>query len=420
MLTELTKEQELLKNVIRDEWITHALTRNGEIDKEAFAEGINWVYVELLKKPKPQIVYCDSWISCLLTIYILQKLSQQKNSTDQVFNGLNIDTDIQTIIWDNIRNTIGVNIWDSIRDSVWANVRDSIRANIGINIWNNIRGSVQDSVLASVQVGVWDNVWDSIRDNVLDDIGDNVWNNIRDSVHAGVWDNVWDSVEIDASEIFQKHSLYISYYDYGWLAFYDFFSQIGILNNHNFNQFKKLVKSGVFVTYPYENIIFAVAPPVTIIRNQQGRLHCPTGPAVRFKDGSSYYYINGRNIPEWIIENPEKITRDRFLAERNSDIKGAIYEVLGQQGMFELLGAEEIDSRTIVHQNGELEEVKLYKTKETFPEFDNAPLAWVGMVCPSTGTNYLQGVEPHHTSALDAIASLSIFSPEEYSFTDRA
>ena len=36
----------------------------------------------------------------------------------------------------------------------------------------------------------------------------------------------------------------------------------------------------------------------------------------------------------------------------------------------ELLGAIEIDSRTIIHKNGELEEVTLLKTKEKFKEID--------------------------------------------------
>ena len=78
------------------------------------------------------------------------------------------------------------------------------------------------------------------------------------------------------------------------------------------------------------------------------------------------------------------------------------------------------DKRTIVHKNGDLEEVTLLKTKETFAEIDNQPFAWVKMICPSTGTTYLQGVEPHHKDAIEAIASLSMFSASEYSFDYRA
>jgi hypothetical protein len=86
----------------------------------------------------------------------------------------------------------------------------------------------------------------------------------------------------------------------------------------------------------------------------------------------------------------------------------------------ELLGAKEVDKQIIVHKNGDLETVTLLKTDDVFPEIDNQPFAWVKMVCRSTGTQYLHGVEPHHTCALEAIASLSMFKKEEYSFDMRS
>lgn len=88
--------------------------------------------------------------------------------------------------------------------------------------------------------------------------------------------------------------------------------------------------------------------------------------------------------------------------------------------MLELLGAKEIDTRQIIHKNGDIETVTLLKTTDTFEEIENQPFCWVKMVCPSTGTQYLQGVEPHHKDALSAIASLSPFKKEEYSFDMRS
>ena len=88
--------------------------------------------------------------------------------------------------------------------------------------------------------------------------------------------------------------------------------------------------------------------------------------------------------------------------------------------MLDLLGAKEVDVKVIKHRNGDKETVTLLKTEEVFEEIDGQPFAWVKMVCPSTGTQYLQGVEPHHTNALDAIASLSPFKAKEYSFNYRS
>ena len=333
MLNKLTKKQEKIMLQTRDEWINlffdNVKNQKG-IDKKMFEEGIEWLYTDLLHKPNPKVVYCDSWLSCLLTIAILK---------DEKLN-------------------------KSIKDKLGSSVRSSVVA------------SVVDSIAASV----------------------------------------WASV----GRIFNLYSSYMDLANYGWVSFYDFFEKINILDNFNFKQYKKILKSGVFNAYEFENCVFAIQPPIYVERNSQGRLHSTSTAAVKFRDGSSYYFINGRPIPEWVIEKKDSITKDQFLQEKNSDIKGAIYEVLGSEGIINLLGAEITDSKTIHHANGDVETVELLKTKDTFPELDNEPMAWVKMICPSTGTNYLIGVEPKYNDATEAIASLSPFTKEEYSFNFRS
>ena len=309
----------------RDEWINlffdNVRNKRG-IDKPAFEEGIKWLYNDLLKKPTPKIIYCDGWLSCLLTIAILKNKNLIKKS--------------------------------------WASVKDSVK----------------DSVM--------DSVWDSVRDSV------------------------------------NEYSSYIDLSNYGWVSFYDFFEKINLLDNFNFKQYKKLIRSNVFNAYEYENYVFAIQPPVYIETNLAGRLHSTTQAAVQFRDGSEYYFINGRSIPAWIVNDKSSITKKRFMKETDADIKGSIYESIGQQGMLDLLGAKVVDRREIVHANGDREVVELLKTDDLFKEIDNQPFAWVSMCCPSTGTHYLQGVEPHHTNAIEAIASLSPFNAKDYSFNFRA
>ena len=333
----------------RDEWINlffdNVRNKRG-IDKPAFEEGIKWLYNDLLKKPTPKIIYCDGWLSCLLTIAILKNKNLIKKS------------------------------WASVGASVWASVKDSVKASVGAPV------------------------------------GDSVWA----SVGASVWASVWASVGASVNE----YSSYIDLSNYGWASFYDFFEKINLLDNFNFKQYKKLIRSNVFNAYEYENYVFAIQPPVYIETNLAGRLHSTTQAAVQFRDGSEYYFINGRSIPAWIVNDKSSITKERFMKETDADIKGAIYESIGQQGMLDLLGAKVVDRREIVHANGDREVVELLKTNDLFKEIDNQPFAWVSMCCPSTGTHYLQGVEPHHTNAIEAIASLSPFNAKDYSFNFRA
>ena len=329
----------------RDEWINlffDNVRNKRDIDKPAFEEGIKWLYNDLLKKPTPKIIYCDGWLSCLLTIAILKDKNLIKKS------------------WAPVWDSVGAPVWASIRASVWDSVGDSV--------WYSVRASVRDSV--------------------------------RDSVN--------------------EYSSYIDLSNYGWVSFYDFFEKINLLDNFNFKQYKKLIRSNVFNAYEYENYVFVIQPPVYIETNLAGRLHSTTQAAVQFRDGSEYYFINGRSIPAWIVNDKSSITKEWFMKETDADIKGAIYESIGQQGMLDLLGAKVVDRREIVHANGDREVVELLKTDDLFKEIDNQPFAWVSMCCPSTGTHYLQGVEPHHTNAIEAIASLSPFNAKDYSFNFRA
>ena len=417
----------------RDEWINlffdNVRNKRG-IDKPAFEEGIKWLYNDLLKKPTPKIIYCDGWLSCLLTIAILKNKNLIKKSWDSAWDS----------VWASVRDSIGASVWasveapvkdsvwdsvmDSVKDSVWASVRDSVMDSVKDSVWASVWDSVMDSVEDSVWDSVRDSVWDSVGDSVMASVGDSVWDSVRDSVmdsirdsiRASVWDSVMDSIRASVNE----YSSYIDLSNYGWVSFYDFFEKINLLDNFNFKQYKKLIRSNVFNAYEYENYVFAIQPPVYIETNLAGRLHSTTQAAVQFRDGSEYYFINGRPIPAWIVNDKSSITKERFMKETDADIKGAIYESIGQQGMLDLLGAKVVDRREIVHANGDREVVELLKTDDLFKEIDNQPFAWVSMCCPSTGTHYLQGVEPHHTNAIEAIASLSPFNAKDYSFNFRA
>ena len=376
MLEKLTEEQKKLMLQTRDEWINlffdNVKNQKG-IDKTMFEEGIEWLYTDLLHKPKPKVVYCDSWISCLITIAILK------------------DKKLNKLIKDELGSSIRASVWDSVGASVWSSV--------GASVWDSVWDSVGDSVEASV----WDSVGASVEASV--------WDSVGASVDASVWDSV---------NIFHSYSSYIGLSNYGRISFYDFFEKTNILDNFNFKQYKKILKSRVFNAYEFDNCVFAIQPPIYVELNSQGRLHSTSTAAVKFRDGSSYYFINGRPIPKWVVENKDSIIKDQFLQEKNLDIKGAIYEVLGAEGIINLLGAEITDTNTIHHANGDIETVELLKTKETFPELGDDPMAWVKMTCPSTGTNYLVGVDPQYNDAIEAIASLSPFIKEEYSFNFRS
>ncbi len=357
----------------RDKWVNYILSCKNSIDKAKAKKGIEWLY-KYCKKEPPIIIFMDSPYGCQVAANFFIKLLKQSLAN------------------------IEANIEDNIED----NIKDNIRANIVANIWDNINVNISLNINLNISLNITTNIAEIIRDN----IGNNIKDNIGDNKIK-----------------YYQTSFYGNISDYNWVAWFDYLLQMKLINiavENDFNSFKELLLSGVYDMIQLRGLCIVSDMPVSIVRNNTGRLHNPNGYAIQFKDGYGQNYINGRYIPDEIFNKANTLTKELFLKETNSDYKGAWYEILGQQKIMEILGAIEVDKKVIAHKNGDLETVTLLKTTDVFEEIDNQSFAWVKMVCPSTGTQYLQGVEPHHTSALEAIASLSPFLANEYSFDFRS
>lgn len=221
---------------------------------------------------------------------------------------------------------------------------------------------------------------------------------------------------------------------FGWYKFIKDEFKIEAEIGADLDKFTELyMKSGVYSAIFSELLCVVSKYPKKVYRNDQFRLHNTRGVAVEWgyteeKTQFWCYYINGRNIPKAVFEKAlaGDVTKDDFMNEKNDEIKGAINEILGQEKMLKMLGAKIVNAGTFTHGNGEIEEVKLYKTTERFPELDNQPLAWVEFACPSTGSRYLIDVEPKYNDAREAAIATSPFfqnginSVDDYKWDERA
>ena len=323
-LESLTKEQEALIPIVRQEWLDQFFKNKGNLNKELLEKQIGWMYDRLGFK-MPFVWYCDSPMM------------------------------IQTII-------------------------NTLKANKDINLLLGKKDNIGDNI--------WANIWANIRDNKMQ---------------------------------YEPFSSYCNVSDFGWVAFYDYFKRLNYFkfNWDDFVNIQDFLKSGIYDFVAFKDIIFVSSCPVEVYQDTNNRLHNINRASVAFKDGYSVYAIHGRVLPSWVWEKKNDITKEKFLSEKNAEIRGAMYTILGEKRIMELLDTIEVDKQVIQHANEDIEIVKLYKTKESFPEIDNKPFAWVKFVCPSTGSDYLIACEPHHTNAKVAAASLSLFKPEEYSFDYR-
>lgn len=71
-------------------------------------------------------------------------------------------------------------------------------------------------------------------------------------------------------------------------------------------------------------------PPEKILWDDQERLHCLDGPAVRYGDGSEFYAIHEIAVPEKYIKTPpEEIDLLEVLGERNAEVRLAVISRVG-------------------------------------------------------------------------------------------
>lgn len=203
---------------------------------------------------------------------------------------------------------------------------------------------------------------------------------------------------------FYPFGTYLTIYWQSLYAFYDTFVEFGIITKKfdKYHKLREIVDTGIYATIEFDKAIIICEKPIVCLKNNMG-LHCTTGPAIKWRDGYSQFYINGRNVEKkWYIKcMTGKLTKEDFITETNDEKRSAAYMVLGEEKTMKLLGAKLIDSIEIEHANGEKEVIEYFRTTEKLNTFKNEPYAWRKLTCPSTGTVYITPTDPKLKSALD-------------------
>lgn len=185
---------------------------------------------------------------------------------------------------------------------------------------------------------------------------------------------------------FEPKCLYGDVSDYGWAAMYDMIQSLNFFTEYDwstFNEFKKLLESGIYELYPFDTVCVVCGKP-KVTQDGNNRLHNETAPAVIFKDGFEMYFWRGVNVPkEWIM-TPDSITKETIEGEKNAEKRRCIQEIIGGKRYSELLSIEQIDSDT--DDEGNL--MSLWKTIEK-EELIGDYIYYYKCICPSTDREYM-------------------------------
>ena len=79
-----------------------------------------------------------------------------------------------------------------------------------------------------------------------------------------------------------------------------------------------------------ENVVFVSENFTHIFTDDNGELHCESGPAFLYGgDNFCGYYWHGFEVPDWIVLKPQDITVEKIHAEENAEIRRIMLERFG-------------------------------------------------------------------------------------------
>lgn len=178
--------------------------------------------------------------------------------------------------------------------------------------------------------------------------------------------------------------------NYGWVAYYDFFTQIEVINHSDFNRYKEYSDLNIYDSIQFEKLCIVTKLPSTVkstIRNGVRVPHCADGPAIQFEDGFSIYFWNGAIVPEKWIMDQDSLTKQDIVSTENAELRRCLMEILGAKRYYDILtdgnGLELLDEDNDLQGNP----MRLYSTKNP-DDITGNKIQFLEVVDPSTGRVY--------------------------------
>ena len=106
-IEKLTKEQEALLPVVRDEWVKFCLGGDTEINRKVAADGIRWIY-GLAKLDSPFVIFVDGPMACQYAVLFIKAMMKDKKLTDQV--GAQVGDQVGAQVGDQVMAQVGAQV----------------------------------------------------------------------------------------------------------------------------------------------------------------------------------------------------------------------------------------------------------------------------------------------------------------------
>jgi len=196
-------------------------------------------------------------------------------------------------------------------------------------------------------------------------------------------------------------------HDIGWIAYASFFETIG----HRYPaalEIKLKAQRRYHETcgwlYCFDGMAFVSQRPSVVKLDDNARLHCETGTAIKYADGYGFCAWHGTRIPDGWVDGKKSLDVKTAITWANIEQRRAAIEILGWAKILKELDAKVIDadSDPLI---GTLVEVKL-------PNLRN-PARFLRVKC-GTGREFAIGVPREIKTAIQGQAWMNGLSLSEF------
>lgn len=151
-----------------------------------------------------------------------------------------------------------------------------------------------------------------------------------------------------------NYPIYMTQEDMHWTQNYKFF--VDMFPEKFDTEFVKETFSKKWITFTRnvyalilgQNEVISISYPTSYSFDSENRLHNMEGPAISYVDGSALYFIDGINVPEFVVMKPvNEVTKEDILSITNVDVRRCLIKRLGGANTIKVLGATIIDEKTL-------------------------------------------------------------------------